>query len=280
MIVDHLGGLEQRLTTSTTDAAGASQALMREFCEPLFGAELQIGAGRIVDSGSKPDSPCPAVDILFNMAHGPRLPLADGLGDCFLAEAVVATITVVPTLDFAAMSRAVASARAIKMLRRTGLRRPGNDATGSQTGNGDAAAPVASDASLAIPCYLVAFDGPAKMEAVHIWLKQAYREQEIAEVDMPSSGSERQQIASPALDGVFVLGRGFLGFDNSPLSLFDDATRRDSQGACWSIANSKQGSLITLYLQLQLAATAMAGTRLDPRPYVKWMMIDSVRLGN
>ncbi len=277
MLVEHLGALEKRLLDMfKAESSAPCDLLLREYFEPLFGADLMVGAGRVVDSRSEADAPQVGADILLCRRHGPRLQL-DGLSDCFLAESVVAAISVTPYLDGAQMARAVSAARSIKQLRRSSLRATGGAA---QAESAELPDTELSDATLAIPCFVLAFDGPQQMDAVHVALKHAYREHGIEEADLPDTGAERLQFASPAVDGVFVLGRGFLNFDNTAFGFFDDAARHDSFGACWSIASAEQGSLVSLFMQISLAADALAGTRLDPRPYLGGFSASRLRVGN
>ncbi len=274
MLVDHLAKLEKRLRSwSDAETATPCELLTCEFCEPMFGSELIVTSGRIVDSHSTADAQHAAADILLCRPHGPRLEV-DGLGECLLAESVVAAITVLPKLDLDSMAAAVSSARTIKTLRRSGLL-PAGAALADPTKPDEL-----DDAVRAIPCYVVAFDGPQDMAQAHLWLKGAYRVQGIVEPDLPDTGSERQRFASPALDGVFVVGRGHLNFDNTALSFFDDESRQGTFGACWSMASTEHGSLMSLFVQATLAAAALAGTRLDPRPYMKSLPAATVRLGN
>lgn len=274
MLVDHLANLEKRLRSwSDAETATPSDLLSSEFCEPMFGSELSVSAGRIVDCDSTPEAQLAEADILLCRPHGPRLEI-DGLGECLLAESVVAAITVLPRLDLDAMGAAVSRARTIKTLRRSGLLPAGASLA-------EPADPAAlDDAVRAIPCYIVAFDGPSDMAQAHLWLKGAYRVQGIVEPDLPDSGEGRRRFASPAVDGVFVIGRGHLNFDNTPLGYFDDESRRAAFGACWSMASTDNGSLMSLFVQITLAAAVLAGMRLDPRRYMARLPAATVRLGN
>ncbi len=255
------------------EANSAADWLRGEFCEPMFGSELFCAGGRVVDSRSSPEAPHAHADILLCNGTGPRLEV-DGLSDCMLAESVVAAIFVAPVLDQQSMNNAVASARSVKALRRNGLLLAGASLC---------EAPVAAaddDKARVIACFLVAFDGPSDMAESHIWLKTAYRSHGISEPDMPDTGEQRQRLASPGLDGVFVLGRGHLNFDNVPLGVFDDEARLTGLGSCWGIVNAERGSLLSLFTQVNQAATALAGSRLDPRPYLRHASTVTVRLGN
>ena len=280
MLVAHLNALEDRLlgrwrqlqAADTAEAARAQAlltALRQEMLEPLMGAEWLLAAGEVIASNSLPDQPRPQLDVLLCQRHAPRL-VTDppGEGVQVLAEAVVTALTVVSVLDEAAVQRAVRSACQLKALPRHVLRVAWVD--DGRIGRG----------LPAIPCQLLAFDGPADMAVAHGWLKQAYKDQGLTEADLPPLGAERQRVASPGLDGVFVLGRGFLNFDNQPAGFFDDEARITGFGSCWAIANSERGALMSLYLQLQQAANAAAGNRWDIRPYLDHFAVGELRLGN
>ena len=274
MLVDHLAKLEKRLQSwSDAEPTTPRELMAGEFCQPMFGAERVVSSGRIVDCRSQPHAQHVEADILVCRPQCPRLDV-DGLSDCLLAESVVAAITVLATLDVDSMSAAVSGARTVKALQRSGLLRAG-------AGFADPARADQPDESLtAIPCYVVAFDGPQDMGLVHVWLKTAYRLQGIVEPDLPATGKQRQQVASPAVDGVFVLGRGHLNFDNMPMGFFDDESRQSAFGACWSLASTESGSLMSLFVQITMAGAALAGSHLDPRPYLQTLPTATVRLGN
>lgn len=267
MLLQHLNGVEERLRALARDAvtpAALRQAFAGQFVEPMFGAEWRVDAGRLVGRLGEPGAAPAVFDLLLCQRSGPRLQQADGGVACF-AESALAAITLVPTLDEASLVAAVRTARAAKLLDRTALRphRPG-----------EAGQPPP------LRCHLVAFDGPPDMPLVHQWLKRAYREQAIDEPDLPPTGDERCQWASPALDGVFVLGRGFLNFDNLPFGFITDEVRAATFGLCWAIASSERHGLLALWLQLEQAAAAFSGWRLDPAAFVNGFEVKGLRYGN
>ena len=284
MLLSHLSDLEAGLLAAAlalpADASGPAprraaltDALVEQWLDPMFGGELLLERhGELADSRSGPATPRPAFDLLLCQRHAPRLRRSGAPTVC-LVETVVATLSIVPVLDLEALQQAARSAHAAKQLQRLALRSVNDGAVRDDQPPGGAAGLPA------LPCHLVAFDGP-RMETAHAWLKQAYRAEGIVEADLPMTGSERSQVASPALDGVFVLGRGFLNFDNMPWAFVDDLARLTAFGAAWVIAEGERGSLASLTLQLQLAATAMAGLRLDPRPYTATLAMPGLRIGN
>lgn len=229
-------------------------ALARSFLEPMFGGALRVASGVLVGTTSPPEGPHPAFDALLCTWEAPRLALADGQTAWF-ADTVVASISVVPVLDQAAVAQAVKAAAAAKAL-------------------------ASAHDGPRLRCYLLAADGPPEMQRVHGWLKLAYREQGIEEPDMPTTGEARCGIASPALDGVFVLGRGFLNFDNVEVGFLTDESRELAFGLCWAVARAERGALLSLWLQLQQAANAAAGRTVDPRAYIAGFAVPDLRYAN
>lgn len=63
------------------------------------------------------------------------------------------------------------------------------------------------------------------METVHAWVKETYQSQGIAEPALPTEN--RAEVAGPALEDVFVLGKGFLNFDNAPYSFVPGQVRQE-----------------------------------------------------
>lgn len=262
MLLAHLQTVEDTLTRrgrALTTVEECRHAFVQAFAEPMFGGELRMRQGAVVDHAGQPDAAHPHFDLLLCQWDGPALALAGG-GAAWLAETVVATVALCPTLNEAVMADAVRAAAAAKRLDRSGLQ------------GGPHAPPLRS--------YLVAFDGPADPQQAHTWLKLAYRRQGVDEADLPPTGAERMQVASPGLDGVFVLGRGFLNFDNVEVGLLTDAARADTFGMCWAVATHERGALVSLWLQLQQAITAMAGRRLDPRVCTAGFAVPVLRYAN
>jgi hypothetical protein len=269
MLLNHLGDVEQRLAghadgdEDTTEASTdrLRQRLADEFVRPMFGGALSVERGTVVDSRSAASDSAVHVETLLCRRDAPRL---EGAGEttAWLAEGVVATLELLPHLDAAGLSRAVEKAHRVKALRRS-LR-------------GD----EANEARRSIPCFLLAFDGPARLDEPHIWLKRACRDQGIAEPDMSDVGAERERVPSAALDGVFVLGRGFLAFDNVDTGHVDDAARVAALGACWVIAAAKRAALAVLYLRIQSTLADLTGDPFDARPYLRHLDRSDVRFGN
>ena len=183
---------------------------------------VAIGTGEIIDFQSQPGEKRNQFDIVIYKRNYPRLDFGGGVNG-FLVESVVATIEVKSTLDQSGIEQAVRAARNAKALKKH---------------------EVKSFSSGYIPpsilSFVVAYDGPAKMKTAHTWVKEVYQSEGITEPDMPAEG-DRSIIASPALEGVFILGKGFLNFDNAPYGFVRQELRNTRPQIRWAIADTERG---------------------------------------
>src|SRR5690606_20936848 len=140
----------------------------------------------------------------------------------FLIESVSSTIEVKSTLDQAGLVQAARAARRIKEL-------PVNKSTAFAAGY--------------IPpkplAFLVAYDGPATMGTVFNWIETFHKDEKIFVDDLPLNAAARQSVPSPSLDGVFVLGKGFLYFDNVPFG-FANEHRLQNPRMKWVYCDCKE----------------------------------------
>ena len=212
---------------------------------------MAVGRGEIIDSNSKPREQRNQIDVVIYKREYPRLDFGGGING-FLAESVVATIEVKSLLDKEELRRAARTAKTIKGLTR-------NVVTAFSAGYQPPS----------ILSYIVAYDGPANMETVFGWLPDINASEGIVYPDLPASDDSRQQIASPSLDAIFLLGKGFIHFGNAPVGFFQGKVVEQDPGLKWAIADTPRGSLLLLFLFLTSAVSGMAGAWLDPMPYLK-----------
>lgn len=166
----------------------------------------------------------------------------------FLAESVIATIEVKSTLDKAGIEQAVKAAAAAKKLQRNI----------NKAFEGGYIPP-------SILSLVVAYDGPASMETVHGWIKSAYASQSICEPIVPP-GVNRSEVAGPALEGVYVLGKGFTSYFNDP---YICPVMTDFPDYRWLIVDKDRGCLLSLFTLLTVATGNVDGSWLNPLPYLK-----------
>lgn len=236
------------------------EAFIREFLEMHLNSNVAIGTGEIIDSHSKPSEERNQFDIVIYKRNYPRLDFGGGING-FLIESVVATIEVKSTLDKSGVEQAVRAARAAKQLCKNEVK-----------------SIAAGYIPPSILSFIVAYDGPAKMETVHTWVKEAYKTEGIVEPDMTQE-MERSCIASPALDGIFILGKGFLNFDNAPYGFISPDIRKEHPEVHWAIASADRGSLLSLFLLLTIATSNFEGVWLNPLPYLETFRISDLKYG-
>jgi hypothetical protein len=269
MLTAHINAVEDHLLAISKIPANSGhslhkgtprEAFIREFLESHLNSTVAIGTGEIIDFQSQPGGKRNQFDIVIYKRNYPRLDFGGGVNG-FLAESVVATIEVKSTLDKLGIEQAVRAARNAKALKKH---------------------EVKSFSSGYIPpsilSFVVAYDGPAKMETAHTWVKEVYQTEGLAEPDMPAEG-DRSSIASPALEGVFVLGKGFLNFDNAPYGFVQQELRKAHPEIRWTIANTERGSLLSLFLLLTVATSSLQGAWLNPLPYLEKFKVSELQFG-
>ena len=269
MLLTHMNTVEDHLLAISRIPANSGhplhkvtprEAFIREFLERHLNSTVSIGTGEIIDCHSKPNESRNQFDIVIYKKNFPRLDFGGNING-FLVESVAATIEVKSTLDKDGIIQAVKAARRAKELKKHEIR---------SFSVGYIPPSVLS--------FVVAYDGPAQMETVHGWIKNAYMEQGLVEPDMPPNG-DRSRVAGPALDGVFILGKGFLNFDNSPFGFVQQSIRDAHPEIRWAIAQANHGSLLSLFLQLSVATSNIEGSQLDPLPYLANFQVENLRYG-
>jgi len=130
----------------------------------------------------------------------------------FLIESVIATIEVKSTLTSQELENAVKAAYNAKQL-------IPNVVTSFHSGY--------------IPPkvlnYVIAYDGPASMETVYGWINPIHKKLDIVQTDIPIDDDKRLQTPSDSIDGIFILQKGFLYFDNVPFGFSQLEHRQKTQ---------------------------------------------------
>jgi len=215
----------------------------------------------VIDANSKPGERRNQMDVVVYRREYPKL---DFGGDvtCFLSESVVATIEVKSTLDKNGIQQAVAAARRLKQS-------PRHASSIMQIG-----------APATVPkCLIVAFDGPSSMNTVHSWIEHSHRDEGVGIPRLPLTGMERLGVASPGLDGVFVLGKGFVHFDNLQFGYIPDEFRAEHPEAKWVFHSCEEHNLLVLFL---LLASTMGNLPLEvfnPASYAIGTQLHDLSMG-
>lgn len=216
MIASHLAYVEKSLLALSQVAGTAGHPIhkgmprewfVREFLESYLSERVAVGTGEIIDATAVAGAARNQIDVVVYRRDFPKLPFGGGV-NAYLAESVVATIEVKSTLDSEDVLKATRTAHKVKALERhlttsfTAGYHPPN-----------------------ILCYVVAYAGPATLETVRDWINSALAQESIPNPQLPPTHQERLGRPSPALDGVFILGKGFLLYDNQVINFMSDEDR-------------------------------------------------------
>lgn len=237
------------------------EAFIREFLESHLPENVAIGTGEIIDSNSKPGSQRNQFDIVIYKKNYPKLDFGGGIS-AFLIESVIATVEVKSTLTQPDLEQAIKAARNAKSL----------------TPN-----VVSSFHSGYIPPkvlnYVVAYDGPAQMQTVYNWIPQIHTNLGIINPTLPQDDQQRMNQASPSIDGVFLLNKGFIYFDNTPIGFANSQARAAAPNMKWVLADSRSGNMLLFFLMLQSATANIEGKWLNSIPYLSSFNVPGIQFG-
>jgi hypothetical protein len=191
----------------------------------------------------------------------PKLHFGGGISG-FLIESVIATIEVKSVLTSQELENAIKAARNSKQLLP-------NVVTSFRAGY--------------IPPkvlnYVVAYDGPASMSTVHGWINPIYNKLGIVQTDLPIEDDKRIQTPSESIDGVFILHKGFLYFENVPYGVSNTEHRLKNPRSKWIYSDTFEGNLLFLFMLLQAATANIEGRWLNPVPYLSRISFPDLKWG-
>jgi hypothetical protein len=270
MLKTHMDAVENQLLATSRIPANSGhtlhkgtprEAFIRKFLEGHLPSNVAIGTGEIIDANSQPRQQRNQYDIVIYRRSYPKLDFGGGISG-FLIESVVATIEVKSILTQAEFANAASAAKNCKML-------VSNTVESFRTGY--------------IPPkvlnYVVAYDGPAWMKTVHGWVSTEYSKLGMGEIALPLDEDQRVSQAAEAIDAVFVLGKGFLYFDNVPIGFANAAMRATTPGSNWVFGDTVAGNLLLLFLMIQGATANIEGRWLNAIPYLSNFQIQGISLG-
>jgi hypothetical protein len=237
------------------------EAFVRQYLEQHLSQDLAIGTGEVIDATSQPNEPRNQIDIVLYRRGYPRLSFGGNVYG-YLAESVVATLEIKSTLTKEEFATSLKTAHRLKELDRHFV-----------------FSFSAGHIPPAIQSYIVAYDGPASMRTVHNWIEPLHRELGIVDPILPTEPVDRIQVPSPSLDGVFVLGRGLLYFDNTPLGFMVDPARRARPDMRWVMADTTHGNLMMLFLALTAASSGIHGSWVNPGHYLRDFEVSGLQFG-
>ncbi|MEG3848343.1 hypothetical protein QT971_13070 [Microcoleus sp. herbarium19] len=268
MLKDHVGAVENHLLSISKIPANAGhtlhkgtprEAFIREFLQTHLSERVAIGTGEIIDAHSRAGGSRNQFDIVIYKRNYPKLDFGGGISG-FLAESVVATIEVKSLLDKNAIRQSIEAARNAKKLQRN---------------------LVSSFSAGYIPPgilnYVVAYDGPVNIETVYKWIPEIHIEKNIVPPKLNPDVKTRISTPSSSIDGVFLLGKGFIYFDNVPFGFFNEDVRTKFPDTQWVIGSSLDGNLLLLFVFLTQAASGVEGAWLNPVPYLSTFTVQDLK---
>lgn len=262
MLKAHMDAVENNLVAISKIPANSGhtihrgtprEAFIKEYLERHLNENIAIGTGEIIDATSKPRAQRNQYDIVIYKKNYPKLDFGGGISG-FLIESVIATIEVKSVLDQAAIDQTVIASYNAKSLNP-------NIMTTYTTGW--------------IPPkvlnYVVAYSGPSQMSTVHGYIINSHTS---FNIPLPTwTPQNRTTIPGTALDGVFLLNKGFVVLDNTPLTL-----NSQQHTGIHTISDCTNGSLLMLFLSLQQACNNIQGGWLNPIPYITNVPFTNVRI--
>mgnify|MGYP007112205733 CR=1 FL=1 len=246
----------------TLNRGGPREVFVAQFLKDNLAETVGFGTGEIVSADCQPRDSRNQIDLVIYDRRFPKIKLG-GEVSAFLAESVVAAIEVKSLLTREALQTAMSSAKTIK-----GLPRIKKEI------------PIGGWIPPAILNYVVAFDGPASMDTVYGWVGEIGDELKLSyPTPFGSSMKEREQHASPAIDGIFVLGRGYVLLDNANFMASMDPNRAQHPNHRWIVNSQDRGAALTLFFLLAGAIGNSKFTIVDIDHYLSRHLVEGVRFG-
>jgi hypothetical protein len=249
MLQSHLAAVEQQLLATSKIPANSGNSLSKgtpreafisEFLASHLGRNVQVGTGEIIDGDSVAGQKRPQLDVIIARSDLPRIDFGGGV-KAFLAEAAVATVEVKSLLDEAKLKDAIEAAVKVKALKRE-----------SQ--------PILHSGYLppGILCFVVAYECVATIGTVYGWIEKIYKESNLSD-PMLGDWPGRSEVSSTSLDGIFVLGKGYILLDNSVLAAaFLTPENRVGKTIRWLVIEPPSGSLFVFFMLITMALSGVA----------------------
>jgi hypothetical protein len=261
MLKAHMDAIENHLVSISQIPANSGhtlhkgtprEAFIKEYLEGHLSQNVAIGTGEIIDATSQPRGSRNQFDIVIYKKNYPKLNFGGGVSG-FLIESVIATIEVKSLLDQAGIDQSVGAANNVKQLTTN---------INSSFSSGWMPPKILN--------YVVAYTGPAQMQTVHGWILNSHR---TLNIPLPSwTQQNKTEIPGTALDGVFLLNKGFVKLDNTPLTL-----NQQNLNGIHTVSDSINGNILMLFLSLQGACDNIDGAWLNPIPYVANAQFTNIR---
>ena len=177
------------------------EVFVREFLTQNISDFWGIGTGEIIHKAASPEEARHQIDVVVHNKKYPKLSLATGI-DLFFIETVSSFIEIKSRLTKAELKKSALVAKQVKSVAEFAPQRF------NPTGLLKKPRPYS---------FLFAYGGPKKIETVLNWLKEIAAEGEYGlDALRDTDPGQRSFFDHRFIDGVFVLGRGFVIIDALP----------------------------------------------------------------
>lgn len=210
LIQAHFGRIASRLKAEGdaarsfdhgTNRGQIREAFIREFLSQNTSPLTGIGTGEIIHAGSKPEDSRNQIDVVIHNNRYPKISLAAGI-DLFFSETVSSFIEIKSSLTKNDLRHVARTTKKIKE----------NVTLDRQRFN-----PTGIVKNPRPYSFVFAYDGPSRITTVLNWMKQISTEEEYNIDELRNtSGENREYFDNLFIDGVFVLGKGYVHLDVLP----------------------------------------------------------------
>ncbi|EBB7292824.1 TPA: DUF6602 domain-containing protein [Salmonella enterica subsp. enterica] len=264
MLRAHFNNMEKILAAQGASVSIAGHSLHKgtpreefisKFLKDHLPSNISIGTGEIIDHNSKPGDQRNQYDIVLYRNEYPKISFSESIS-AFLVESVICTIEIKSTLTYEELKKSIQSSHNAKTLN------PSYEEIFS-----------VSTFSRGLKSFLVAYNGPQQMQTVQGWIDKAHKELGISVPALPNNNT-RFNIASPSLDAMIILEKGFVHYDNFIAGINTNDFRFGESTINWLCANSPDGNLLYLFHMLHHLIKSVQGRFLNPAPYISEQKFD------
>lgn len=260
MLKSHMDAIEDSLISISKIPANSGhtlhkgtprEAFIKEFLNMHLSQNVAIGTGEIIDANSQPGDSRNQYDIIIYKKNYPKLDFGGGISG-FLIESVIATIEVKSILSQDAVTQSLRAANNAKSL-------TPNINTSFKSGW----------VPPKVLNFVVAYIGPSKMNIVYGYLQNSHKQ---LNIPFPAwTAANKLNTPGTGIDGIFVLNKGFVKLDNTPLTL-----NINNPNGIYTISDSFGGNILMLFLSLQSACDNISAAWLNPIPYLSSARYNSI----
>lgn len=247
----------------TANKGRPRESFIASFLEKHMSSKISIGTGEIINFASYVGEQRNQIDIVLYHNDYPILNLGGDV-DIFLKESVASIIEVKSILDKNGLEQCISTTKKIKEL---------DDNYSYQSKIGYKLANIQS--------YLIAYDSKKSLSTIYKWIVELNKKYDITiSENLPKNGIERVNIKNYSIDGIFVLGKGFIYFDNQPISVIPDRYYKSRPEMQWILCNQNTGNLLNLFLFLSNCISVSLNAPIDFTKYLKHYRIPNLEYGD